>query len=106
MKPTAFVTLLALLCCACRAETPRRATDSLPAAVGARPPLPPFVWTSVAPMPDARDLHAAATGKDGRIYVFGGQNAQTSDPPELAYDPGTNTWTAIAPMPARLYAGA
>ena len=39
-------------------------------------------------------------GMDGRIYVFGGYDARfnTSGPVE-AYNPGSNTWTTLAPLP-------
>ncbi len=64
-------------------------------------------WATVAPMSTARAWFAAATTKrDGRVHVFGGEDPAggfkaltTAD----AYDPSTNTWAALAPMPtARL----
>ena len=54
-------------------------------------------WTFAAPMLQARYRTAAATGLDGRIYVFDGNNF--SIPFGLgseAYDPATNTWSSIA----------
>jgi large repetitive protein len=62
-------------------------------------------WTSVAAMATRRDnLGAAAI--DGKLYVFGGRtrNADgTTIDGTLAsgevYDPATDTWSSIAPMP-------
>jgi N-acetylneuraminic acid mutarotase len=43
----------------------------------------------------------AATGFDGRLYVFGGQTAASSGARTSAavYTPSTNSWAMIAPMP-------
>jgi N-acetylneuraminic acid mutarotase len=63
-------------------------------------------WTTLAPMNTARQSAGAAGGLDGRIYVFGGAGPGPSYSAlnsVEAYDPTTNTWTAMAPMPtARL----
>jgi N-acetylneuraminic acid mutarotase len=80
-------------------------------------------WKNVAPMNEARQLHAAAFGPDGKLYVFGGfagvgeYSDNPADPDDSAkkakeiaswstslasvecYDPATNTWTERAPMP-------
>jgi N-acetylneuraminic acid mutarotase len=47
---------------------------------------------------------AAAHGSDGRIYVFGGYfpDGSTVTSSAEAYDPATNTWSPIAPMPIAL----
>jgi N-acetylneuraminic acid mutarotase len=59
-------------------------------------------WRHVAPMPTARALLAAATGRDGRIYAFGGTAfgfiGEVMDAVE-AYNPATDTWTRVRPMP-------
>lgn len=56
-------------------------------------------WSMVAPMSTSRYLHAAAAGRDGRIYAMGGLSPTGAilDSVEV-YTPGTNTWTAVAPM--------
>jgi N-acetylneuraminic acid mutarotase len=55
-------------------------------------------WTTVAPMPTARDDVAAATGSDGRIYVVGGSAGSYALQTSEVYTPSTNTWTSIASM--------
>ncbi len=55
-------------------------------------------WDARRDMPTARDLLAAATGSDGRIYAIGGYNGGTLTTVE-AYDPATDHWEAVAPMP-------
>lgn len=66
-------------------------------------------WRRAAPMPTPRYDIAAATGKDGRIYVLGGTSGTVGDGAALAlntveaYDPATNTWSARAPMPTARY---
>jgi N-acetylneuraminic acid mutarotase len=79
--------------------------------VGGRPPntlsvLEAFdpasgTWATRAPMPTGRSGHAAAVVR-GCLYVFGGEgNASTSSgvfPQTELYDPGTNSWTSLAPM--------
>ncbi len=60
-------------------------------------------WTTVTPMPTARGGAGAATGNDGKIYVIGG--SQVSVGAEVfvrvveAYDPLTNSWASVAPLP-------
>ncbi len=72
--------------------------------VEALTPLPGNTWTPVAAMLTPRSELAAvtATGPDGRsrIYAIGGRNADhiPLDTVE-AYDPETDTWTPVAPMP-------
>lgn len=60
-------------------------------------------WATVAPMRSPRDSIAVATGLDGRIYALGGtdwaQPNNTVISTVEAYDPRTNTWTGVAPMP-------
>lgn len=56
-------------------------------------------WTTLAPMPTARALATAVTGKDGRIYVIGGLAGEVTSAAVEAYDPRTDTWATLAPMP-------
>lgn len=70
----------------------------------AAPPHPLFstatttaTWTPIASMATERYALSAATGADGRIYVFGGQNFSTSESLGAeAYDPATDAWSSIA----------
>jgi len=50
-------------------------------------------------MNTARQFPAAATGPDGRIYVFGGQTSSANLNTVEVYTPNTNKWTFVAPMP-------
>jgi len=63
------------------------------------PPVP-GTWTTKTPMVNQRD-NAANAVLNGKIYVMGGAPAGTSilDSMEM-YDPGTDTWTTKASMPA------
>jgi len=54
-------------------------------------------WSTVTPMPTARNELAAAV-VDGKIYVIGGVSA--GDKVEI-YDPVTDTWSTAAPMPTK-----
>ncbi len=58
-------------------------------------------WLLRASMPTLRDSARGARGPDGRLYVFGGVNANS--PLGLntveAYDVHSNTWTFVPPMP-------
>jgi N-acetylneuraminic acid mutarotase len=59
-------------------------------------------WNPIAPMPTARFALATATGPDGRIYALGGDtniSAPTVVPTVEAYDPETDSWSSVAPMP-------
>lgn len=55
-------------------------------------------WVFRRHMLDSRLNFGAATGPDGRIYVFGGKNTTVISASE-AYDPSTDTWSPIAPLP-------
>jgi hypothetical protein len=58
-------------------------------------------WTTLAPMPSAREWLGAATGLDGRIYAIGGNYLATLDNRDVveAYEPSSATWVTVAPMP-------
>lgn len=82
-------------------------------AVGGRPPLTLDVleafdfaagtWSTLTPMPTGRSGHAAAVvGKC--LYTFGGEG-NPNDPNGVfaeneVYDPDTDTWDSLTPMPA------
>ncbi len=65
-------------------------------------------WTRLRDMPDIRDV-AAMAAFDGKIYVFGGLITNLLDgAPEdnnWRYDPETNEWTVLTPMPVGRAAG-
>jgi N-acetylneuraminic acid mutarotase len=64
-------------------------------------------YATLAAMPTVRYGLAAATGLDGRIYAIGGVDSSSSTLSTVeAYDPTTNTWTAVAPMPTARYGSA
>jgi N-acetylneuraminic acid mutarotase len=62
-------------------------------------------WVYRAHMITSRINFAAATGPDGRIYVFGGKNSTLLKASE-AYDPSTDVWSPIADMPQADESGA
>jgi N-acetylneuraminic acid mutarotase len=80
--------------------------------VGGRPPTTLAVleafdtatgaWSALARMPTGRSGHAAAVVR-GCLYVFGGEGNTASPsgvfPQAEVYDPRTNAWTSLAPMP-------
>ena len=60
-------------------------------------------WVAKAPLPNPRN-HLGAVEFGGKIYVVGGQrncDVTTQTQRHLdSYDPGTDTWTSLAPLPA------
>jgi N-acetylneuraminic acid mutarotase len=54
-------------------------------------------WTSMEPMPTARNGFGVAV-VEGKIYVIGGSNGSLLGTNEM-YDPVTDTWTTQTPMP-------
>src|SRR5687767_6620113 len=50
-------------------------------------------WDAAPPMNIARSRHTATRLLDGRVLVAGGASATAE-----VYDPGTTTWTLVAPM--------
>jgi N-acetylneuraminic acid mutarotase len=64
-------------------------------------------WTTVAPLPTARLSPAAALGRDGRVYVIGGQAGASPVAAVEAYDVAQDKWASVAPLlTARSGAGA
>jgi hypothetical protein len=59
-------------------------------------------------MSKARFLSFAATGLDGKVYVFGGASSSsgTIENSAEAFDPSTNSWSPIADMGKAYYASA
>ena len=60
-------------------------------------------WSSRAPLGDPRqEVGVAALG--GKVYVIGGirANVTTADTVE-AYDPNTDTWVFVSPLPVGLH---
>lgn len=59
-------------------------------------------WTAAAPLPVARG-HASGAVIDGFAYVIGGaigHDRYQMDLPDVhRYDPGSDSWTAVAPLP-------
>lgn len=69
-------------------------------------PLNPGSWTPVASLPQPRSHIAAATfTMAGRAIVIGGKSASGSLADVTAYDPATNAWTALTPLPVRRNSG-
>ena len=58
-------------------------------------------WRSLAPLITPRKLHGAAGLPDGRLFVFGGRIGDHGGPiaGAEAYDPTSNEWRAIRPLP-------
>jgi N-acetylneuraminic acid mutarotase len=72
------------------------------------PPAPvnlnaPFTWQTLPDAPVAL-AEAQSMVANGKLYVFGGYNitepAYEPTAASEAFDPATNTWTSLAPMPA------
>jgi N-acetylneuraminic acid mutarotase len=70
-------------------------------------------WTRLSPMPTPREslCAVAAKGADGRIRIYAIGGRDRSRPGNglstvEAYDPATDTWTAMAPMPTPRHAQA
>lgn len=57
-------------------------------------------WSTLPEMPGPA-WESCATVVAGRIYVIGGSNSPDESPTGAAYvfDPGTSTWTTLAPVP-------
>jgi N-acetylneuraminic acid mutarotase len=59
-----------------------------------------FTWSTMAPMPTARNRFGAGV-VNGILYAVGGENLGTHNGLNVveAYNPTTNTWATMAPMP-------
>jgi N-acetylneuraminic acid mutarotase len=69
-------------------------------------------WSAKAPLPGPPKHHTASAEVDGKIYILGGRTAGNGKPSDindsltnfddnLQYDPATNSWKALEPMPIR-----
>jgi hypothetical protein len=56
-------------------------------------------WTTMTPMPTARNFGLAGAFSDGRIAVIGGATVIGNSPVNEIFDAGTGTWSSGAPMP-------
>jgi N-acetylneuraminic acid mutarotase len=59
----------------------------------------PSTWSTPTSLPAPRVRPAAATGKDGNIYVFGGSADNIDYDTTFIYNPRTGSWTEGANMP-------
>src|SRR5438128_8162175 len=59
-------------------------------------------WTEQAPYPISIS-GAAGAAQGGNIYTFGGLSAGTPTTAAYEYMPASNSWSAIAPLPAARY---
>ena len=66
--------------------------------------LNPNVWQPQAPLPRPR-RELALGAVNGAIYAIGGVTASGTVAGVAAYDPGTDTWSPKAPLPAARQAG-
>jgi N-acetylneuraminic acid mutarotase len=70
-----------------------------PVAAAQTPTGAGSAWTPLATMTTGRWRHAAVVGRDGVIYVFGGESANGILFNAEAYTPSTNSWKKLANMP-------
>jgi N-acetylneuraminic acid mutarotase len=56
-------------------------------------------WTELAQMHHARGGHALLAAA-GKVYAIGGNTAFTNVAPAEVYDPASNAWTDLPPLPA------
>ena len=61
-------------------------------------------WTKRAAMPTARKNLGASASLDGRIFAIGGEQSGQFETDALdvveAYNPSTNSWATMSPLPA------
>ncbi|WP_437640281.1 Kelch repeat-containing protein [Sorangium sp. So ce854] len=60
-------------------------------------------WSSVAPLPQARERHVALLMPDGQVMIAGGSGAFPYPTTVDFYDPATDTWTTGGALPYPLY---
>ncbi|MBC8120264.1 MAG: FG-GAP repeat protein [Gemmatimonadaceae bacterium] len=70
-------------------------------------PAVPDTWTRVADLPAPRSHISSSTFvMDERIVIAGGEEAHRESVRDVsAYDPWSNTWTALTPLPGARYSG-
>lgn len=88
----ALLALLAAGCIGARTESEAPVDQSAPGT-----------WTTLAPMPTARQ-EVAVAALDGRVWVIGGFG-ESAEPVATveAYDPATNRWETKTPLPVPLH---
>ncbi|MGW4160935.1 Kelch repeat-containing protein [Streptomyces sp. NPDC004788] len=65
-------------------------------------------WTATGRLHEARRIHSLMVLRDGRVLAAGGITGSQAFPPSTVasselYDPGTGTWTPVAPMAGARY---
>src|SRR5580700_11358877 len=60
---------------------------------------PPGTWTMKAPMPGGVRGEVAAVVFNNKLYAVGGNVASNAVPRNEEYDPATDHWRMLAPMP-------
>jgi N-acetylneuraminic acid mutarotase len=60
---------------------------------------PPGIWTTKAPMPGGVRGEVSAVVYDNKLYAVGGNVASNAVPRNEGYDPASNSWRMLAPMP-------
>jgi hypothetical protein len=84
------------------------ATATSTATATGSPACTPSAWQAGPAQPPARYAIQGAVGTDNKLYVAGGQSI---DNPPIVYnqfsrfDPATNTWSNLAPLPVALGQG-
>jgi N-acetylneuraminic acid mutarotase len=73
--------------------------DPAPPQTGLTPQDAP--WQQIANYPKAT-MDSAVTSHAGKVYVVGGSNGYVKYADAHVYDPGTSSWSAIAPLPEAL----
>ncbi|MDQ3438784.1 MAG: fibronectin type III domain-containing protein [Planctomycetota bacterium] len=70
-------------------------------------PANPGVWTKAAPLPRRLSHHNSSTVvRNGRILVLGGATTPTTPTSAVSsYDPATNMWTDLSPLPSSRTSG-
>jgi N-acetylneuraminic acid mutarotase/glucose/arabinose dehydrogenase len=61
-------------------------------------PVDKGCWVSKAPLP-ANLLDVGGAALNGKVYIVAGKTSAGPRSDVLVYDPGTDTWTAAAPLP-------
>lgn len=78
-----------------------------PTAGGAQPVAPTGTageWSLRAPLPEGPRQEVAVAALAGEVYVLGGfDNFGTVQPDVTAYDPASDSWRAVAPLPFALH---
>ena len=62
-------------------------------------------WTQLASMSFARRCHASAA-VDGKLYVFGGMDAEEELDSVEFYDPTSDRWTLVSSLPSACHSPA